>query len=186
MNSRLVFFSNFLKKPKEVASVSPSSRYVIDHIVNSIDFENANVVVEYGPGIGNTTIALLEGLKPDAKLICFETNKKFCAFLKENIHDPRLEVVNDTVENIESCLKKRGMKNIDYVVSGIPFSLMNKQSRLSIVKKTKNSLKNHGKFIVYQNSQHMKSYLNLYFKKTSVSLEFRNLPPTFIFVCEKT
>ena len=94
-------FSNFLKKPKEIASAVPSSRYVIRNILKHIDFENAECIIEYGPGIGNITGALLKRLKPRARLICFETNKKFCRLLGENMRDTRLKIVNDTAKNLE-------------------------------------------------------------------------------------
>ncbi len=185
MNSKLIFFSNFLKKPKEVASIIPTSRHVIKHIINNIDFANAEYIVEYGPGIGNTTNALLKNLKPNAKLICFETNKKFCNFLEDHIKDTRLKVINDAAQNLDFYLKKYKITNIDYAVSGIPFSLINKENKKTIVRKTRDKLRTNGKFIVYQYSQHMKKYLDTYFKKISTDLEIKNMPPTFIFACEK-
>ena len=185
MNSQLMFFSNFLKKPKEVASVIPSSRHVINHIIKHINFDNADCIVEYGPGIGNTTNALLKRLKPDAKLICFETNRKFCNFLKNNVKDLRLKIINDTAQNLDFYLKKYKISNIDYVISGIPFSLINIEDKKAILQKTRDNLRQNGKFIVYQLSQHMKRYLGFYFEKISMDIEVRNIPPTFIFVCEK-
>lgn len=188
MNSKLVFFSNFLKKPKEVASVIPCSKYVIWKILRNIDFENAKCIVEYGPGTGNMTNALLNNLNPDAKLICFEINKNFCNFLEDNvkIKDPRLEVINNTAQSLDFYLKEYKISSLDYAISSIPFSLINKEEKKAIVQKTKDSLRLHGKFIVYQNSQHMRKYLNIYFEKISMELELRNIPPTFIFVCKKT
>ena len=112
MNSKLVFFSNFLKRPKEVAAITPSSRYVIRHITKNIDFNNAKYIVEYGPGIGNITEELLKNMSPDARLVCIESNKKFCIFLNDKLADPRLTVVNDTAEKLDSYMNKFGIKNI--------------------------------------------------------------------------
>jgi len=186
MNQNLVFFSNFLKKPKEIASAVPSSRYVIRNILKHIDFENAECIIEYGPGIGNITGALLKRLKPRARLICFETNKKFCRLLGENMRDTRLKIVNDTAKNLDFYLKKDNIANVDYVISGIPFSLINMNDKKSIICKTRDSLRLGGKFIVYQLRPHMKKYLGIYFKKILLKIEIRNIPPTFIFICEKT
>jgi len=185
MNTKLIFLSNFLKKPKEVAALTPSSKYVINQIVKNIDFDNARYIVEYGPGIGTITKAILQNLNHDAKLLCFELNKKFCKYLNNKLADPRLIVINDTVEKLDLYLNKYKIKNVDYVFSGIPFSLMKKENKELIVKKTRDSLREGGKFIVYQYSQHMKKYLKKYFDKISTDLELRNVPPNFIFVCEK-
>jgi len=186
MNSKLLFLSNFLRKPKEIASIAPSSKHVIRQIIKNIDFNEAKTIVEYGPGIGTITKQILEKLHPDAKLICFETNKKFCNFLKENIKDSRLVVINDTAEKLDFHLNKFNIKNIDYILSGIPFSFIKKENKKIIIKKTKESLKRDGKFIVYQQyNLHLRRYLDIYFNIVFMDLELRNIPPTFIFICEK-
>ncbi|MCH8066965.1 MAG: methyltransferase [Nanoarchaeota archaeon] len=186
MNSKLVFFSNFLKRPKEVAAITPSSRYVIRHITKNIDFNNAKYIVEYGPGIGNITEELLKNMGPDARLVCIESNKKFCKFLDDNIQDRRLTVINDSAEKLESYIEKLNINNIDYVLSGIPFSLIKKEIKKDIIKKTEYVLREHGKFIIYQQyNGHLKKYLDIYFKKISTEVELRNIPPTMLYVCEK-
>ena len=60
MNSKLKFISNFIKNPKEVAAISTSSRYIINKIIENIDFENAACIVEYGPGVGTITKEILK------------------------------------------------------------------------------------------------------------------------------
>ena len=187
MNSKLVFFSNFLKKPKEVAAIAPSSRYVIRHITKNIDFNNAKYIVEYGPGIGNITEELLKNMSPDAKLVCIESNKKFCKFLDNNIQDRRLTIINDSAEKLDFYIKKLNITNIDYVFSGIPFSLIKKEIKKDIIKKTECILRENGKFIIYQQyNWHLKKYLDIYFKKISTTVELRNIPPTMLYICERT
>jgi phospholipid N-methyltransferase len=186
MNSKLKFISNFIKNPKEVAAISTSSRYIINKIIENIDFENAACIVEYGPGVGTITKEILENLNSDAKLICFELNQEFCKHLSDSLKDPRLVVINDTVENLDFHLKKLKIKNIDYAFSGIPFSLIKEKNKKIIVRKTRDYLRDGGKFIVYQYSTHMKKYLRIYFNKVSINFEPRNLPPNFIMICEKT
>ena len=187
MNSKLMFFSNFLKKPKEVAAVAPSSKYLISRIINNIDFSITKCIVEYGPGVGTITKELLKNLNQDAKLICFESNKKFCKFLNQDLEDPRLIIINDSAEKLYFYLEKLNINNIDYVLSGIPFSLIKKEIKKEIIKKTRDSLRKSGKFIVYQQyNWHLKKYLDIYFKKISTKVELRNMPPTMLYVCEKT
>jgi len=186
MNSKLLFFSNFLKNPKEVAAISPSSKHVINKVIENIDFVKSKCIVEYGPGVGTITKPILENLNGDAKLICFETNPKFCSFLDKHFEDSRLIVINDSAENIDSYLKEFDIIGVDYILSGIPFSLINRENKKNIIKNTESNLIKGGKFIVYQQyNSHLKEYLNLYFKKVTKSFEVRNIPPTSIFVCEK-
>jgi|TARA_Y100000310_G_scaffold345041_1_gene461343 phospholipid N-methyltransferase len=186
MNSKLVFLSNFIKKPKEVAAIAPSSKYVINRILKNVSLYEADCIVEYGSGTGKVTHALLEKMRSNSKLICFETNLKFYKYLKENVKDDRFIVVNDTAENLDQYLKKFGVEKVDYVFSGLPFSLIKPKNKEKIIEKTRDILKKRGKFIVYQQySKLVKKYLKLYFKNISMELEVKNIPPTFVFVCEK-
>ncbi|MBI2651146.1 methyltransferase [Candidatus Woesearchaeota archaeon] len=154
--------------------------------VFNIDFRKTKYLIEYGPGVGTITKALLEKLNANAKLICFEPNAKFCAFLNKKIRDSRLIVINDYAENHDFCLKKLNIKKVDYVCSGIPYSLIDRGKKESIIKKTKNSLKKGGKFIIYQQyNWHLRKYLDSYFENISQLFEVRNIPPTLIYVCEK-
>jgi len=185
--SKLTFLSAFIRNPKEVAAVSSSSKYVVNKIIKNVDFRNAKYMVEFGPGVGAVTQAILDNISPDAKLICLETNSKLCSFLNKNIKDSRLAVINDTAENFDLYTKKLNMPHIDCIFSGIPFSMINQKSKKAIIKKTKNSLRKGGKFIVYQQyNWHLGKYLSECFDKILKSIEIRNIPPTFIYICEKT
>lgn len=187
MNSDLLFLSNFLKKPKEVAAIAPSSKYVVSRVMEHIDFNKANCIVEYGPGTGVITKAVLESLNSYARIICLESNQGFCEFLNKNINDPRLEVINDTAERLDYHMKRLNISNIDYILSGIPFSLIKKENKKAIITKTEEALRKHGRFIVYQQyNLHLSKYLEGMFGHVKKKLEVRNIPPTAIFVCEKS
>ena len=186
MNSKLEFFSNFLSSPKEVAAIAPSSKHLIKRILSHAAIEDAKCLVEYGPGVGTVTHALLEKLSPNGRLLCFETNLKFCSLIKENIKDDRLVVINDSAENIAYHLKKLNMPNIDYAFSGIPFSLIEPKNKERIIKTTRDKLRGGGKFVVYQQySTMVRKYLRNYFENILTELELRNMPPSYVFVCER-
>jgi len=135
MNNNLLFLSNFLRNPKEVAAIASSSKYVVSRVMGHIDFNKAKCIVEYGPGTGTITKAVLENLNPDARIVCLESNQRFCEFLDETINDPRLEVINDTAERLDYYMKRLNISNVDYVLSGIPFSLIKKENKKAIIKK---------------------------------------------------
>lgn len=186
MNQKIVFLSNFMKNPGQVAAVAPSSKHVIKAVLKNIDFGKAKNIVEYGPGTGPVTKALLEQMEEDSSLICIEPNANFYLFLGKSINDPRLKLINDDAENIDFHLNRLAVGNVDYILSGIPFSLLKKEAKASILEKTSNALNENGRFIVYQQyNWHMEKHLKGYFGSVSKQIELRNLPPTFIFVCKK-
>ena len=68
-DSRFAFLQGFLKRPREVGSIIPSSRFLERRIVRSAGVEDTGIIVELGPGTGGTTRALLRAMKPTSKLL---------------------------------------------------------------------------------------------------------------------
>lgn len=185
MEGKLLFFTTFFKYPKEVASVMPSSKFLIKELLKNINFENASCIVEYGPGTGCITKEILKKAKKEAKIFCFEINNKFCKYLREIIKDDRLVVINDSPENIKKYLKRHKIPKVDYVVSGIPFSAIPKDKKSIIIQETKNTLKTNGKFILYQFLNNVKKHLSSNFSKISIRFVPLNIPPSYVYVCER-
>lgn len=175
----ITYIKNLIKDPK-VASVSPTSANVIAKMLKGVDFENIQVLVEYGPGDGVITRELLKRLNPDAKLIAIELNEPFARELGK-IDDQRLIVVHGSAEDVRSILTSRNIKDVDLVISGIPFSLVRYRTRVKILSATRVVISNEGSLIVYQASIQLKSLLQKYFKDVSVQYAWKNIPPLFIF-----
>ena len=74
LRPRLLFARNFFANPRRVGSVIPSSRRLIQRMLGQTDWQQIKVAVEYGPGTGCITRALLARLGPDARLFAFEIN----------------------------------------------------------------------------------------------------------------
>ena len=71
MDDKLLFFSAFLRYPKEIGSIMPSQKFLTDEILKNIDFKNARCIAEYGPGTGCVTNQILKKARKDAKILCF-------------------------------------------------------------------------------------------------------------------
>ena len=50
-----LFARNFIKHPTTLGSVIPSSRFLVNDLMSQVDWGRAQVVVEYGPGVGTIT-----------------------------------------------------------------------------------------------------------------------------------
>ena len=185
MDKNLLFFSTFIKYPKEIGSVVPSSKFLIKELLKNIDFKNAACIVEYGPGTGCITTEILKRARKDCRVFCFEINKKLVAYLEKNFDDKRLRIINSSAEHISKHLKAFGIEQADFVISSLPFSVLPDYEKLAIIKETRNTLKNNGKFIVYQYLNNFKKYLYNYFSNISIKFVPINIPPAFVYVCEK-
>ena len=74
MTSSLALFSrNFIKHPRMLGSLIPSSRFLVNRLLDQVDWGRAATVVEYGPGVGTFTGEILRRLRPKAHLIAIDT-----------------------------------------------------------------------------------------------------------------
>lgn len=176
-----MFASQFLKHPVMIGSVIPSSRFLIDRMLAPVDWSRADVFVEYGPGVGTITRPILERMKPDARLIAIDTNQDFCAYLREEIVDPRLTVVNRSAADLEAILADQGLSGADYVISGLPFSTLPQGVGPAIVKATRQMLRPGGIFLVYQFSPKVRDFLAVEFTNIDHAFELINIPPAQLY-----
>ena len=179
----LLFARNFLKHPRMLGSVIPSSRFLIDRLVRQIDFRRARVVVEYGPGVGTITREVLRRMRPDAKMVVIEMNDDFVRFLGSSLRDPRLHVVHGSAADVARILAELGLDRADYVFSGIPFSTMPKAIGEAIVQATRDVLRADGRFLVYQFSPAVGRMLERVFAKVRSEFEPLNIPPARLWYC---
>lgn len=146
----MAFHLQELIRDKNVGSIAATTGASARRICKRIAFDRCRVIVEYGPGDGALTKLLLGRMRPDAKLIAIETNRRFVDELTQNIRDSRLNVFCDNAENVQSILKRLDIDEVDCIVSGIPFSFLSGQSKRKILAYTKKILRPGGRFLVYQ------------------------------------
>ena len=109
-------FLKSLASDKDVASVTPSSKYCVRKLCKYIDFPNTDILVEYGGGTGDFTKQFLQNMHSDARLFVFETNDIFYELLS-SIDDDRLAVFHHTIEDILTLLPEDVVGNVGHVIS---------------------------------------------------------------------
>ena len=148
-NKSVDFFRGFLKDPRQVGSVIPSSRFMERKIIDFSGLDDARVVVELGPGTGGTTRALLGRMDAGTRLLAIDIDPRFTEIVAA-IDDPRLIAHTGSAVDIGEILRRHGLQRADVVVSGIPFSTMPRELGLSILEAVHDSLSDHGVFVAYQ------------------------------------
>jgi phospholipid N-methyltransferase len=175
------FLRGFLKHPVMVGSIIPSSRVLIEKMLGPVDWANTRLFVEYGPGVGTFTRALLDRLSSDATLVTIDTNPDFTRYLKQSIDDPRLVAVTGSAADVEKILAEHGLGSADYVLSGLPFSTLPPGVGDSIAKATANVIRPGGAFLVYQFSPKVRDFIAPHFGKIERGFEWINVPPATLF-----
>lgn len=179
----LLFASNFIRHPHMLGSIIPSSRYLVNQVLAPVDWERADVIVEYGPGVGTFTAEILRRMRPDAHLVVFETNGDFVKFLRDSLTDPRLHIEHTSAAEVQTVLERLGLPRPMYIISGIPLGSMPVPLQAEIVGKSRDALAAGGEFLVYQFTSRVLPVLQRTFQNVRRSVERRNLPPAQLFVC---
>src|SRR3954464_10572222 len=94
------FLRGFLKNPVMVGSVIPSSKVLIDKMLEPVRWDEVKLFVEYGPGVGTFTRRVLERLPAEARLIAIDTNPDFIDYLKKDIDDERFIAVTGSAADV--------------------------------------------------------------------------------------
>ncbi len=182
-NPLLLFAKNFLQHPRMLGSVIPSSRFLIQRILDRIDWNQARVVVEFGPGVGNVSEQILRRLCPDGQLVLIEMNQDFVDLLRNRNSDPRLTVIHGSAANIRQILHSLGIERADYIISGIPYSTMPVPLRRRILAESRAALTSNGEVIVYQFMRTIERHLHDCFNNVEHDFEALNLPPARVWYC---
>jgi phospholipid N-methyltransferase len=180
----LLFTRNFFRHPRMLGSIVPSSRFLIKQLLEPIDWARAQVIVEYGPGVGGITAEVLRRMRPDAMLIAIEMNPDFVSYLRESLADERLRVVEGSAESVEEILRRHGRTRADYIISGIPFSTIEAPLRERILRKTRDVLAPGGAFLVYQFTTRVFEDLKRVFGYVGRRFEPLNVLPAHLFICQ--
>jgi phospholipid N-methyltransferase len=154
--------------------------------LGKMDFAKARVFVEFGAGEGCYTRELAKRLAPDAKLLTFELDDHLAEHLRRQFrHDPRVIVYNQDAATFREELHKLGIREADYVLSGIPFSYLEPKKKKEILTAVHEGLTPDGQFIVYQVTPELKGHTRM-FAAHEVEYFLANIPPMFIVACHKS
>lgn len=175
------FLRGFLRNPVMVGSIIPSSRVLIDKMLEPVDWANTKLFVEYGPGVGTFTRPVLDRLGSDATLVTIDTNADFTRYLHEHIDDPRFVPVTGSAADVEQILAERNLGSADYVLSGLPFSTLPPGVGDAIAAATARVIRPGGAFLVYQFSPKVRDFIQPYFEPIKRGFEWINVPPATLF-----
>jgi len=188
MVDRARFLAAFLRNPFATASLTPSSAYLAEAMVENMGLETARTVVELGPGTGVFTAAITRDLRPGGRLVCLEVNPALARTMEARF--PQAVVVNDSAEN----LGRHIAGGVDCVISGLPWVILGPQQQRLLLDPLVAALRPGGVFSTFAYShaawlpagRRFRGLLEAAFTEVTVSQTvWRNLPPAFVYRCRK-
>src|SRR3954466_12158772 len=181
-----LFFKRFLQRPFQVASIIPSSKALVKKVARKMDFNEPRVIAEYGPGEGVHSREIARRMSPDSQLILFELDPDLSRDLERQFGtDPRVHVINGDAAQLPHELARLGIDACDYIVSGIPFSILEIEKKRALLQKTYDALAPGGSFIIYQVTNELKQHASPIFDDAESEYFLQNIPPMFITVFRK-
>lgn len=178
----LLFARDFLVSPARTGSLVPSSRFLVRRMLRLVDWERARVVVEFGPGMGCFTRAILRRMRPDARLIALELNRRFVERLERTIADPRLTVRHASACEIRGELSRAHLCAADAIVSSLPLLNMPAMVRGRILHNAHAALREGGTLVMFQYRLPMLRVVRSVFGPIHREYEPLNLPPAHVFL----
>ena len=180
-----LFFKRFLQRPFQVASIIPSSKALVQRVASKMDFSQPRIIAEYGPGEGVHSREIARRLKPGSTLLLFELDPDLSRDLERQFaDDDRVHVINGDAARLTDELRRLGIGQCDYIVSGIPFSILEIEKKRALLRKTHEAIRPGGAFIIYQVTNELRQHATL-FDNAKSEYFLQNIPPMFITVFNK-
>lgn len=177
-----LFLKSFLKRPLQVASIIPSSRTLVNRVARRFDFSEPRLVVELGPGEGVHTRELVKRMHPESRMLLFELDDDLVTHLRTQFEkEDRVEVIHADAAMLPQELEKRGWSHCDYVLSGIPFSILPAEKKRKLIQGIFEALKPepHAAFVIYQVTAELKDHVPMFARQQSEYC-LQNVPPMFV------
>jgi len=181
---QMKFIKQAFSNINTVGAIAPSSPNLSSKMTKPINFDNQKTIIELGAGTGAITRVLLKKMNKDSKLFSFENNEAFAKGL-EKIKDDKFQLINDNALKLKELMHSYNIEEVDYVVSGLPLAIFKQEFTEKLISEIYSVLKVKGKFIQFQYSTVSKKQLKHFFKKVAIDFTIFNIPPAFIYICEK-
>ena len=180
------FFRQWLRNPRAIAELSPSSRQLAKHMIEQLP-HSARRVIELGGGTGVFTQALLaHGIHPEALLV-LELNEELHQLLHQRF--PKVHVVCGDAQALKSIVHANGFDvdgKVDAVISGLGLLSMSRATQRAILKGVFAVLGDEGRFIQFTYgpaspvSRELLNELDLNVNRASIA--WMNVPPATVYV----
>lgn len=121
-----LFLKEALRNPRMVSAVAPSSPALARAMAEGLG-PDSGPVVEFGPGTGRLTEAILAAGVPPQNLTLFEMSEDFCRHLRQRF--PGVHVIHGPAQSAPDHLGAVA----DRVISGLPLLSMPHELREDIV-----------------------------------------------------
>jgi phospholipid N-methyltransferase len=146
--AHLLLFGRFLRNPREIGAIAPSSAALAEAIVQPLRLDGREHVVELGPGTGVLTAALAARLGEHARCLAIDREPLFVDRLRALW--PQVDTVCASAAALPALAAERDLLPIDHIVSGLPFASLPPAVTFAILEGIEQTLRPGGSFTTFQ------------------------------------
>ncbi len=192
MRDSITFLKEFAKHPTKVGAIAPSSPGLVAAMVDWFDWDKIQNVVEFGPGTGVFTEAIVERLKPDAKFFAIERSDEMAELTRRRC--PGATVFADSATNLPALCDQQGVDKIDAVICGLPWASFPESLQTDIMDTMLQRMVDGGQFATFAYWQGVvlpagrrfsKRLRNSFPSVDRSHTVWKNMPPAFVYRCVK-
>lgn len=148
LRESMLILSKFIRNPRTVGAVSPSSRALAKKMVATLPKDAPVTVVELGPGTGAFTGAIVGRIGAGARFLAIDIEPDFVRRIRERW--PSVECVCASAEDLESLVRDRHLGSVDHIISGLPFASLPVAVTRQILEGIERTLRPGGTFTTFQ------------------------------------
>ena len=191
-SDRSLFFSGFMKNPRAVGAILPSSPFLTEEILSCIDWDRLQAIAEIGPGTGPFTRGIVERCRENTRFFAVEIDPQFVEHLTARF--PGLDIVQADASQLVELCTQRGIAALDAVISGLPWAVFSNELQRKLLTSIFDSLASHGTFSTFaylhglqlSAGKRFREMLHERFSSVEISrVVWRNVPPAIVYHCRK-
>ncbi len=187
MRQSFKFFGHFLRHPRQVGAVWPSSPQLASAMTRGLAGEPGHTIVELGPGNGAFTQAILHAKHADAPYLGIEINASFVRTLTQRF--PEARFVAGSAERMVELHRDAELPVVRDVLCGLPFASLPIPVQDGVLAGLNTLLQHGGTFTTFQyvHAYHLPAarrfrqrMSQLFGQVQRSQAVMRNAPPAFV------
>lgn len=173
-----------LVRQRQTGGIVPSQRFLIKKMIAPVPPGYKGTLLEMGAGIGALTIKLAQRC-PEARIVAWEIQPDLARQARINLDEAgvgeRVELINGSVEDLLPDMQRRGLKNADFVISGVPLANLGKSRSETVIGSVYNALGRGGMYVQFQHSTHHQEAIKARFDELRTVTVLLNIPPAVVY-----
>lgn len=188
------FLREFLASPGSVGAIWPSSPALAERVCAAADLGGAEMIIEFGPGTGVFTEAILRRIPDPGRFFAIEASAPLADATRQRC--PAATVWNDCATRAKTYLANHSRHTCDRIISGLPFASFSPDLQDRLLDTVFNILAPGGVFVTFAylqglalpSGRRFRSNLRQRFGHENVTTTptvWANIPPAFVYRAQR-